>query len=300
MGYSSATGLRMSLQYDFINQNQLRHGTGTVSQEQVAAIPGQEVENKTTNRHLTLGLSYAPNSDWGFKLLAPYIDRDHTTYGSDPSALTPDQLISAHVSSLGDIKLIASFQGFLPLHNLGVEFGVKLPTGAYGGIDSSGATIGHHPVNFSNGDLLDTSLQAGTGSTDLIVGAYYYQAVSQDFDAFASGQFQSAVSEKLDQADADYRPGNLANVSVGFRYMANPRLMPQLQLNLSHRTADQGALAVPADSGGTVVYLSPGITANLMEKTQLYGFVQLPVYSHLSGYQLAPRWTASIGFSHAF
>ncbi len=47
--------------------------------------------------------------------------------------------------------------------------------------------------------MLDTSLQPGTGSTDLIVGAYYYQAISQDFDAFVNGQFQAAVATKLDQ-----------------------------------------------------------------------------------------------------
>ena len=39
---------------------------------------------------------------------------------------------SSRSSSLGDIKLIGSYQGFLPGHNLGVEFGVKLPTGQYG------------------------------------------------------------------------------------------------------------------------------------------------------------------------
>lgn len=47
-------------------------------------------------------------------------------------------------SSLGDVKFILSYQGLLPTHNLGVQLGLKLPT----------------------------SLQAGTGSTDLIAGAY--------------------------------------------------------------------------------------------------------------------------------
>jgi hypothetical protein len=30
----------------------------------------------------------------------------------------------------------------------------------------------------------------------------------------------------------------------------------------------------------------------------VYGFVQVPVYSNLYGYQLFPRWTASVGASY--
>jgi hypothetical protein len=306
MGYSSAPGFRISLQYDYVNQDRLRHGSGTVSQSLVATIPDQEVENKTTNQYVTLGLGYAPNASWDFKLLVPYIDREHSTYGSNPTLpLTTDQLSSAKVASLGDMKVIAAFQGFLPTHNLGIEFGVKLPTGNYGGTNASDQAVGHHPVYFgtsgnAGGEVLDTSLQAGTGSTDIIVGGYYYQAVSQDFDAFVSGEFQSAVAQQLDQQDADYRPGNQANLSMGLRYMANPKIIPQIQVNLNHRSADQGALADTANSAGTVAYLSPGISARIMDKAQLYGFVQLPVYRKLDGYQLAPKWMASVGLSYGF
>jgi hypothetical protein len=78
MGYSTAPGWRLDLQVDFLNQDQLRHGTGTLSPAQVAALnipspgAGQEVEHQTINRYTTLGLSYAPNSEWNFKLLLPY------------------------------------------------------------------------------------------------------------------------------------------------------------------------------------------------------------------------------------
>ena len=149
-------------------------------------------------------------------------------------------------------------------------------------------------------ELLDTSLQPGTGSTDLIVGAYYYQAVSQNFDAFVNGQFQAAVAQRLDQPGADFRPGNLGVVSVGLRYEADPRIVPQLQLNVSRKSHDQGALADSLDTAGTVAYLSPGVTLAAGQNTHVYGFVQVPVYSRLDGYQLFPRWTASVGLSYAF
>jgi hypothetical protein len=314
MGYSSMSGWMVSLEYDYLNQNQLRTGTRSLSPAQAAAINNaggdQEVENGTATRFTTLGVMYAPNADWNFRFSLPYVDRSHSTYGSSPNPLTPDLLSSASYAGLGDARFITSFQGILPTNNLGVQLGIKLPTGDYGGPNADGSGIvGHNPKPFTSGpnslipspgNLVDTSLQLGTGSTDLIVGAYYYQAVSQDFDVFVNGQFQAAVSHKLDQTGADFRPGNLATVSFGTRYEANPDIVPQLQVNITHKSHDQGALADVSGSAGTVVYLSPGATFNVGHGTNVYAFLQLPVYRNLQGIQLAPRYAASVGLTHAF
>lgn len=312
MGYSSAPGWRLNLEYSFIDQNQLRHGTHSVSTLQVATINDaggdQEVEQRTVNRYLNLGISYTPTADWNINLLVPYVLRSHTTYGSTGiEELSPNSISGADSDGLGDTKLIGSYQGFLPTHNLGIQFGVKLPTGRYGGQNTgSGTSVGHRPVFFSSGpsaaegEALDTSLNPGTGSTDLIIGAYYYRAVSQNFDAFINGQFQAAVTEKLDGHNADFRPGNQGRMSVGLRYEANPLQVPQLQVNIEHKGRDRGALADTDNSAGTAVYLSPGIALNPLPGLQIYGFVQLPLYSRLDGYQLFPRWTASLGVSRAF
>jgi hypothetical protein len=314
MGYGASSGWRVSLQYDYIDQNQLRSGSSAIAASQVAAINDaggyQEVEHDTINRYLTLGLDYSPNPTWSVKVLVPYIDRSHTTYSAATNPLSAADISGATVTGIGDIKLIGSWLGLLPTHNLGLQLGVKLPSGDYGGPNAAGTgTVGRNPTPFTRGpnalypapaNQLDTSLQAGTGSTDLIAGAYYYQAVSQNFDAFVNGQFQAALVHALDQTFQDYRPGNQETVSFGVRYEADPKIVPQLQVNLSHKSADQGWLADPTDTAGTVAYLSPGVSFSTYGNTQVYGFVQLPVYSQLSGYQLFPHWTANVGLSHAF
>jgi len=316
MGYSSLAGWQVNLEYSFINQSQLRSGTHTATPEQVVDNPsnpslgGGEIEKKTINRYLTASVIYRPNARWNLDLLVPYVDRTHSTYGQqqspyDVSEVDPSQVSNADVSGLGDIKFISSFQGLLPTHNLGVQLGLKLPTGAYGGPNAAGTGNVGHPVYFgsagsSAGNQLDTSLQAGTGSTDVIVGAYYYQPVSQNFDAFVNGQFQAAVRHALYQPGENYRPGNTATLSAGLRYEENPAFIPQLQINFSDKSADQGALADTTDTAGKVAYLSPGFTARLQNQLHVYGFVQLPVFSDLSGYQLFPRWTATAGLSYAF
>ena len=289
MGYSALTGWRVSVEYDYIHQDELRSGTHSIS-----TVPDDsELERETLNRYITAGISYTPTANWNINLIVPYVVRTHSTYGDFDSEEPPTDLSSSRSSSLGDVKLIGSYQGFLPTHNLGVQFGVKLPTGHYGtAVDFYGGP--------SAGEPLDASLQPGTGSTDVIVGAYFYRAISQDFDFFANGQFQSAVKHHLDQAGNDFRPGNSVTVSFGLRYEANPRWVPQLQANLLHKSRDQGALADIQSTAGNVAYISPGLTAQLTAKLHAFGFVQIPVYSNLYGYQLFPRYTASVGVSYAF
>ncbi len=288
-GYAAETGWRAALEFTYIDQSRLRHGTRSAD----GVPPGTELENDTINRYWTLGLAYSPSLDWNFALRIPYVDRSHTTYGEyEPDEPLPD-LSGAHSSSLGDVRVLATWQGLLPTHNVGLQLGLKLPTGDYG-----------THVKFDSGPLagepLDASLQPGTGSTDVIVGAFWYQALDRNWDAFVNASFQAALATRQDQPGNDFRPGNVTTVSAGLRYAAHPDVVPQIQVNATYKSHDQGALADTGNTQGTSVYLSPGITFTVAPRTQLYVFAQVPVYSNLDGYQLFPRWTATGGMSVAF
>ena len=289
LGYFAEPGFRLSFEYDYIHQDQLRSGRRAIS-----SVPeGAELERDTLNRYLTLGLDYSPNADWNIDLRVPYVIRTHSTYGAYDSTQPLPPVSDSRSSSLGDMKWIASYQGLLPEHNFGVQLGLKLPTGQYG-----------TDVKFRSGPAaglpLDASLQPGTGSTDIIVGAYYYRAVGHSFDAFANVQYQSAVTSKQSQPGNDFRPGNSTSVTFGVRYEQDPHWVPQLQMNLLHKNVDRGALADITDTAGDVAYLSPGLTARVVGSLYVYGFAQIPVYSNLVGNQLFPRYTFSVGGSYAF
>ena len=148
---------------------------------------------------------------------------------------------------------------------------------------------------------MDTSLNPGTGSTDLVVGAYYYQPVSQNVDAFVNGQAQVAARHALNQPGQDFRPGNYQTLSLGLRYEARAALGAAVTAQRHPQEPRQtGALADNADTTGTVVYVSPGATVLLAGNLHAFGFVQQPVFSRLDGYQVFPRVTASLGLSYAF
>ena len=101
-GYTTQSGWRLNLDYTFIDQDQLRHGTGTATPQQVVDQPadpaagGGEIEKRTINRYTNLSLAYRLNADWGFNLLLPYVLRGHTTYGDQEQPYAPPNSRSLH------------------------------------------------------------------------------------------------------------------------------------------------------------------------------------------------------------
>lgn len=67
MGYSANPGWRLNVEYDYLNQDQLRYGTHAVS-----TVPdGTEFEYDTLNRYFTVDVNYSPSSNWNFDLKVP-------------------------------------------------------------------------------------------------------------------------------------------------------------------------------------------------------------------------------------
>jgi len=294
-GLSTHEGLRLDIRYDYLNQDQLRSGTGTISSADASKVVTktgpQEVEEYTKNNYVTANVDYTFSKDWGISVQIPYIKRDHSTLGTNSDGYYPaDEAYTSETSNIGDIKMIARYQGFTPQHNAGVLFGFKLPTGSHTetGISTDPATPGEVAT-------IDRGLQPGTGTTDLIVGAYYFDALNKDWDYFTQATYQTALDSK-----DEYRPGNGINLNAGVRFMGFTNVLPQLQFNYRHVEHDNGANADEVSTGGDLVYLSPGFVVPVDKETSVYGFVQLPVYQDVRGAQLAPRYIASMGIRFSF
>lgn len=295
-GFTTQSGFKMDIRYDYLDQNQLRHGTGTISSADAALMvtgtgDPQEVEKDTRNHYLTLGLDYTYNADWGVNLQIPYIDRKHSTLGVNSDGISPaDEAYDSSTKDIGDIKIIGRYQGLTAQHNFGINFGLKLPTGSHTktGISTDPATPG-------DVSPIDPGLQPGTGTTDAILGAYYFDTLNKNWDYFA----QATVQAALDSKD-DYKPGTGYNFNLGMRYMGFAGAFPQIQLNTRYVQHDTGANADTGSTGGTLLYLSPGLVVPVTKQASVYGFVQLPVYQDVRGVQLVPKYTASVGARFSF
>lgn len=278
-GIHAQPGFNLDLRYDFIDQTALYSGSSSAT---APAVPGtKEAEQRTTNRYTTATLTYNLSKDWGVSVVLPYLDRSHTTIAPGDTDIS-----GSHTNSLSDIKVLGRYQGFSADHDSGLLVGFKLPTANKDFRFNGGP---------QQGELLDRSLQPGTGSTDLLLGGFRFGGLNRDWDWYAQALGQVAVETR-----DDYRPGNAYTANVGLRYMSFGSITPQLQLNALERRRDGGLNADPENSGGRSLYASPGLNLAAGKQLNLYGFVQLPLYQHVIGLQLVPNWNAALGLSYSF
>jgi hypothetical protein len=207
-----------------------------------------------------VGLDYAFDHDWAISVKVPYWDRLFRTDIGSPGA--PDVQDYRH-SALGDIRVLATYTGISPDMSTGISLGVKLPTGDW---------------TYPNFDR-DTSI--GTGTTDLLLGAYHLGQISSEdhLQWFVEALFQRAFDSR-----EGYRPGNETDAAVGLLYDGielgnDQKLTALLQVIGSDRLHDSGVNADPDNSGYQRVLLSPGLEADL-GKWKVYGDAEFHVYHY--------------------
>lgn len=296
-GISSKPGFTADLSYDYLNQNHQRYGSAAASpaliNSQLAA--GQEVEAYTRTQTVTASLIYN-DEDWGISVQLPYVMRSHGTYGT--TAPLGSSYSSSSDASLGDIRIVGRYTGLSSEGASGLIAGVKLPTGNFGKNFDTGTAAG---------TPLDAGLQIGTGSTDLILGAYTTGTVDI-YGWFLQGTVQHAVATQQALGNLYYRPGDAYQLNTGIRYAGfGAKVSPMLQLNVIKREADSGAFTVPVDpvtgvsvSGGTLAYLAPGVSVRVGGGASVYGFVQIPIYQNVNSLQLTPGYTLTLGMRQSF
>jgi hypothetical protein len=272
-------GSSFDLRYEFIDQDQPYAGSDRIA---IGQIPHHHDEVRTLNRNLVATYSHNFGDGWGVTLSAPVGERDHVHVHNHKGAKINEQW---KFTELGDVRAVGRYQfasgsDLLKPSAAGVTFGLKLPTGRIT-VDNEAGSVG------------ERSMQPGSGTTDLLVGAYYHQTlVASDVSWFAQAQYQHALNSR----DA-FKPGAQFGADIGVRRGFGERLGGLVQLNFVHKQADAGTSAEPADSGGRFVYLSPGLSYAVSSKLQVYGFVQQAVYRHVTGVQLTAARSFLLGVS---
>jgi hypothetical protein len=284
-GLWNEPGLRADLRYEYIDQDQPRTGTQDIA---VGAMPRHHDEVRTVNRNLFATVDYGLSETIGFSLVVPWVDREHEHIHNHHG----EQILESwKFSDLGDMRLTARYQfpatpidaSATRASTFGVTGGLKLPTGKT-------------TVTNGEGDPAERSLQPGTGTTDLLLGAYYRELIGPwNASWFVQANAQVALNEH-----DDYRPGSQVLLDAGVRWEATDRLGVLLQLNGLWRGHDSGAAAEPEDSGSRTLSVSPGITFALTPQFQVYAFVQLPVYQRVTGVQLVADRAVVVGASAQF
>jgi hypothetical protein len=248
------------LEFDHVNQNRNWRGS--------SKAPADDNEDKKLrSEFLTAGFQYMFNRRWGFEAEAPYAFRHFEA--NDGSG----GVASADWGGFGDIRLRGIYTGFIDDMSLGVNFGLKLPTGDFRHEDP--------------GVDVDRDTQIGSGSTDALLGLFYRHELAEA----SSWEWFTQVHAEVPMLIQDhYRPGAEFDQAVGLYYTGwsagRVGIVPIGQLIASERLSDGGEnSADPTASGYTRILLAPGIEFNVHPVT-IYADVEVPVFQHVTGDQL--------------
>ena len=235
-------GGRVFYEWDHSNQNQNWIGSSR------APSDANVDKNVRTDWH-SIGIQYMFNRDWGISAKLPYTDRSFTT--TDPDTL---MLNTFQARDIGDLEIMGMYTGFSKDMSTGVMFGLKLPTGSY-------TTPG-----------FDRDTDVGTGSTDLILGAFHRGLITGDnaWQYFAQARlllpfaYRSALNPDTGNFEV-YKPGPQVDGSAGIVYnngyniLGFDKITPILQLIASHRQRDTGAAADTLNSGFDRLMIAPAV-----------------------------------------
>jgi hypothetical protein len=229
-----------------------------------------------------VGAEYMFSRQWGVMVRIPTTNRTLTT---ETDASFPGEIQSFNSKDIGDIEIMGIYTGFFSDMSTGVQFGVKLPSGTF------------------TAPGIDRDTQIGSGSTDLLLGAFHRGMLTGDnaWQYFMQGMWRQPF---LYQNAADpqgffdgnagvvqsYHPGLQIDGAAGIVYnnlynvLGFDKITPLGQVIVSHRAVDTGTGADPYNSGFDRVMLSPGIeftkvldeANNRVLKT--YFDIEFPVY----------------------
>jgi hypothetical protein len=237
-------------------------------------------DKNITTSFLSTGVQYMFNRSWGVEGEIPYAYRSFTTLSA---ASTP---VTLKWWSLGDIRIHGIYTGFSEDLSSGIDFGLKLPTGSFSQNDAA--------------NDIDRDSEIGTGSTDILLGGFHRGNLIPNYrlDWFVQGE---ADLPTLTQAD--YRPGFEFDGAAGINYrgftVGRANISPLGQLFFSERTKDSGADANSPNSGYTRMLVSPGIEVHI-HPIKIYADVEVPVFQHFNGNQLAAPYLFKMSVSYMF
>ncbi len=264
----------LDLSFQYIDQDELRSGRHKVS----SAVPPDEgeLERRTVNRLTTLLANYAATPDLFVSISVPYISRYHEHFDAK-------EFERFRLDGLGDVALAGRYR-FLSDFSAGLA--VKLPTGNRSSSNGEGVEA-------------EPTIAPGTGSTDVSASLVWQRTANVRSLTYgplgntaAMPYFVGMTARRNGVGSRSYRAGDELQINAGATYPVSATLQVLLQVNSRFKTKDDVGRtdAVRDDTGGSFVYVSPGLRVAFSPRTALYGYVQVPVYQRINGVNIASKY----------
>jgi hypothetical protein len=276
--------LRLTLTYEYINQDQIYVGT---KPSYIGALPSHHDEIQTLNQRNILSIQYGITDAFAIGFEIPFIHRKH-------SHISEGEIETFNFSGLGDVILTGQYAFLLPSDELApylsFQVGLKLPSGVTDATNTKG-------------EEAEITIQPGTGSTDLILGLNYRQTIF--ILPTLSGEFSTlpiifgTFYQINGKGKNDYRIGNtlLAHFGTSYQFIKQAGFL--LQVNAMIRDYDDVSSTEEfrQNTGGIWIFVSPGLNLKLSDEIYAYAYVQIPVYRNLHGIQQTSKMNFQFGLS---
>lgn len=163
-------------------------------------------------------------------------------------------------------------------------FALKVPTGDF----KVGGEFG--------GGIQDPTLQPGTGAFDFVSSLQYgWRIEALGLNASVAGSYQLTTTN-----DLDYRFGNQSIATAGVARPLVSRLSASVQAKLYHQDRNQYLGQGVPSTGGTFVYINPGLRFAAPRRLSFYAIVLFVPYRNVNEAQLGPRIGVLTGLSKMF
>ena len=230
-------------------------------------------------------LGYGLTGEWALFGVLPYRDISLD--------LTPaDERINRGSSGFGDLSLFARYTAYQN-NRQGRTFriapfaGLEAPTGS----DNASDKLGRLPP----------PVQTGSGSWDYFGGVVLtYQTLQYQID--------SQISYRVNTEANGFEAGDVARLDGSLQYRIYPRqlgsgtpgfLYAVAEVNLIHQQKNQLNGSANSNSGGTRLFLTPGIQY-VTKRWIIEGAVQIPVVQNLNGTALVNDYVVRAGVRFNF
>ena len=217
----------------------------------------------------------------------PFVDKEMSASGPDGSTTVGGG------TGIGDATFLVKWRFFRRDRGRGtfriaVEGGVKTPTGS-------------DNLRAAGGALLPPALQRGSGSWDPTADLTLTWVPSTERGRWI---FSADTGATIATEANEFEQGDRFAYDAAAKYRIHPARYPGrdtfllLEINGRWQGRARSIGLELADSGGHVVYLSPGIQFLLRGNLILEGGVQIPVLRELNGTQLAPSFNGLVGLRY--
>jgi hypothetical protein len=174
------------------------------------------------------------------------------------------------------------------------------PAGQFALIAGVKAPVGESHVTNSLSEQVEPSATAGTGAWDGMVGVAYSVPLSPALN------FDASAIYTLRGERYDYRLGNRIDLgaSIGWRVCGDAQTFPQVSLvaetTFRHVARSEAFGIEGVNTGGTVLFVSPGVKVAFSPRIAANLGVQLPIVQHQNGHQVETQFRLITAINIAF